>query len=146
MSSTSRSDTVWKTGGKLYEVRPDAKVSGVDRGGSGAAIATLHTKAFIVDQRRLFLGSFNWDPRSVDINTELGVIIDSPQIAESVAEAVDQQLNSTTYEVILNDKGKIRWVDRSGDEEKELKKEPQTSFWRRFMAGFYRIFPIKGQL
>ena len=135
-----------KKGVKLYEARPDAEVKGVDRGGFGAANATLHTKGFIVDRRILFLGSFNWTPRSFAINTELGVIIDSPQIAKPMAEAIDQQLNLKTYEVILNDKGKVRWVDRSGDEEIELKKEPQTGFLRRLLVRFYGLLPIKRQL
>jgi len=133
-------------GVEIYEVRPDAGVSGVDRGGGGAALATLHTKGFIVDRRELFFGSFNWDPRSVDINTELGVIIHSPELAGFVAQKVDQYLNANTYAVILNDKNQLRWVDRSGDEEVILDKEPQTGFWRRFSVGFMRILPVKGQL
>ena len=142
-----------ESGVKLYEVRPDAVVAGtersgldLDRGGRGAAIATLHTKAFAVDRQHLFIGSFNWDPRSIDINTELGVIIDSPPLAGAAVERLRQQLNRMTYEVVLNDKGKIRWIDNIGDEPVILDKEPQTSFWRRFSVGFYRIFPIKGQL
>ena len=50
------------------------------------------------------------------------------------------------YEVILNDKGQVRWVDRAGDQEVILDKEPQTGWWRRFTVGFYRILPIKSQL
>ena len=140
-------------GVKLYEVRPDAAIAGtersgieLDRGGRGAAIATLHTKAFAVDRQHLFIGSFNWDPRSVDINTELGVIIDSPSLAGAAVERFRQQLNQMAYEVVLNDKGKVRWIDTAGDEPVVLDKEPQTGFWRRFTVGFYRMFPVKGQL
>ena len=142
-----------ENGVKLYEIRPDAAVAGtersgieLDRGGRGAAIATLHTKAFAVDRQHLFIGSFNWDPRSVDINTELGVIIDSPSLTGAAVERFRQQLNRMAYEVVLNDKGKVRWIDNAGDEPVVLDKEPQTGFWRRFSVGFYRILPIKGQL
>ncbi|MDH3513131.1 MAG: phospholipase D family protein [Gammaproteobacteria bacterium] len=142
-----------ENGVKLYEVRPDSVVSGtersgieLDRGGGGAAIATLHTKAFAVDRQHVFIGSFNWDPRSVDINTELGVIIESASLAGSSVDRVRQNLPTTAYEVVLNDKGKVRWIDNAGDQPVVLDKEPQTSFWRRFSAGFYRILPIKGQL
>ena len=163
--------TLLKNGVKLYEVRPDAAVkgtersglagssieesaaensgaeaAGVDRGGRGAAIATLHTKAFAVDREHLFIGSFNWDPRSVDINTELGVIIESSAMSEKSVSRLEQNLDTTAYEVVLNDQGKIRWIDNAGDEPVILDKEPQTSFWRRFAVGFYRILPIKGQL
>jgi putative cardiolipin synthase len=142
-----------ENGVKLYEVRPDVAVSGTERsgiersrGGKGAAIATLHTKAFIVDRQRFFIGSFNWDPRSVDINTELGVIIDSPALAGFGVDQLSRNRSRTTYEVVLNEKGKIRWIDNAGDEPVVLDKEPQTGFWRRFSVGFYRIFPIRGQL
>ncbi len=62
----------------LYEVKPDAdreKHRGVNWGESRSG---LHAKAFTVDDRYLFVGSFNWDPRSVNINTEMGILIDCP--------------------------------------------------------------------
>jgi len=142
-----------ENGVRIFEVRPDASISGVERGGmsenrggAGAAIATLHTKAFIVDRERIFIGSFNWDPRSAFINTELGVIIDSPEIAGFAADALYADADQNAYEVVLNDQNQIRWIDRAGDEEVVLSKEPQTGFWRRFSVGFYRMWPIKGQL
>jgi putative cardiolipin synthase len=135
-----------KAGIKIFEVRADAVISGVDRGGSGAALATLHTKAFLVDRKHFFLGSFNWDPRSVNINTELGVIIDSPELGALMGQQIDLSLDDETYEVVLNEKGKLRWVDRRAEEEAWLDKEPQTSWWRRFSVGFMRILPGKSQL
>jgi putative cardiolipin synthase len=135
-----------KKGVKIYEVRRDASIEGVDRGGSGAALATLHAKAFVVDRQKFFLGSFNLDPRSININTELGVIVDSAEISGAYATAIDEDLDAMTYEVILNDKDQLRWVDRQGEEEIILSKEPQTSWWQRFSAGFMRILPVKSQL
>jgi putative cardiolipin synthase len=136
-----------KMGVKLYEIKHDpTDVYGVARGGPDASLATLHTKAFIVDRNNLFVGSFNWDPRSVDINTELGVIIESPELGGLTAGLVDESLATRTYEVILNEQGEVRWVDHAGDEPVVLTKEPDTSWWRRFTAGFYRILPVKGQL
>jgi len=135
-----------KAGVRIYEVRADAVVSGVDRGGSGATLATLHTKAFLVDRERFFLGSFNWDPRSANINTELGIIIDSPEMGAWAGEQVDLSLDKMAYEVVLDDNENLRWIDRHGEEEVCLDKEPQTSWWRRFSVGFMRILPGKGQL
>lgn len=135
-----------RAGVEFYEVRPDATLPGVNRGKPSAALATLHTKAFVVDRKELFFGSFNWDPRSVDINTELGVIMKSPKLAQEVAARLDAKLASQTYEVFLNENGRVRWADRRGEEEVILKKEPQTSWWRRFTVGLYRILPIKSQL
>ncbi len=135
-----------KMGVKIYEVRHTATLEGVDRGGAGASLATLHTKAFVVDRKELFVGSFNWDPRSVNINTELGVIMKSPELAEKVAGIIDRYRDTKAYAVILNEKGKLRWVDRSSGEDVILTKEPDTTWGRRFNAGFMRILPIRGQL
>ena len=134
-----------RAGVRIFEARADATVVGVDRGGSGAALATLHTKAFLVDRERLFLGSFNWDPRSVYINTELGVLIDSPELGAFVSQRIEMGLDDMTYEVVLDD-DQLRWVDRRGEEEVWLDKEPDTSWWNRFSVGFMRILPIKSQL
>ena len=135
-----------KAGVKIYEVRADADVSGSELTAASGAKATLHTKAFVVDQRELFIGSFNFDPRSANINTELGVIIRSPELAERFSTNVAAALPKQTFEVFLNEKGKLRWRAIEDGEEVIYKKEPQTSWWQRFKAGFMRILPIRGQL
>jgi putative cardiolipin synthase len=133
-------------GVELHEMRVTAEVAGVERGGSGAELATLHTKAFMVDRQDIFFGSFNWDPRSANINTELGVVIESPELGAMIGERVDEGLAERTYQVILNDKGKIRWLDESGEEPVILDKEPDTTWWRRTKAQMGRILPVRGQL
>ncbi len=135
-----------KSGVKIYEMRDDADVSGAQLVAASGAKATLHTKAFIVDRKEIFIGSFNFDPRSININTELGVIIQSPEIAGPLADRVDAALAEQTWELFLEN-GRLRWrgVDDDGNEIIE-KREPQTSWWTRFKAGFARILPIRGQL
>ena len=86
------------------------------------------------------------DPRSAFINTELGVIIDSPSLAEEFAALADEVLPTNAWEVFLNKDGKLRWRGLEDGQEKIFKKEPQTSAWERFVAGFFRILPIRGQL
>ena len=73
-----------KAGIKLFEVRADADVAGTEFVNASGAKATLHTKAFVVDREQVFIGSFNFDPRSANINTELGVIIKNPEMGESL--------------------------------------------------------------
>ncbi len=135
-----------KMGVKLYE----AKASGINqeykRVGNDQSQATLHTKAFMVDRKKIFIGSFNWDPRSMNINTELGVIIDSPAMGADATHNMAEKLMQKTYEVVLNEDGKLRWVDRSGEQPVTYSKEPETSGWKRFMVGFMGILPIKSQL
>ena len=135
-----------KAGVRIFEVRADADVSGSELVAASGAKATLHTKAFIVDRKELFIGSFNFDPRSANINTELGVIIRSPELAEEFATAIDAKLANQTYEVFLNEKGKLRWRGIEGGVEVIFDKEPQTTWSQRFGAGFMRILPIRGQL
>ena len=135
-----------EAGVKIREVRSTSKVEGVDRGGSGDSLATLHTKAFVVDCTDVFIGSFNWDPRSLYINTELGVIIKSAEMGSQVCENAPKEFDEQTYQLVLNDKGKIRWIDNSGEETVVYTKEPDTSWWQRFTVGFQRILPIRGQL
>jgi cardiolipin synthase C len=135
-----------KSGVKIFEVRPDADVAGAELMAAGGAKATLHTKAFIVDRREIFIGSFNFDPRSANINTELGVIIRSPEMADQSAELIETKLAGQTYEVFLNEKGKLRWRGLENGQEVILDKEPQTTWSQRFAAGFMRILPIRGQL
>ena len=135
-----------KSGVRIFEVRADADVSGSELVAASGAKATLHTKAFIVDRREVFIGSFNFDPRSAKINTELGVIIRSPEMAEHYAERVLAALPEQTFEVFLNEKGKLRWRGLKNGQEVIFDKEPQTTWWQRFVAGFMRILPIRGQL
>jgi putative cardiolipin synthase len=136
-----------EAGIKIFEVRADADVSGSEFMAFSGAKATLHTKAFIVDRRETFIGSFNFDPRSAYINTELGVIIRSPEIAEHFATLIETNAAAQTFEVFLNEKGKLRWRGLDGDgREVILDREPQTTWGQRFAAGFYRILPIRGQL
>jgi len=135
-----------QAGVKIFEVRADANVRGSELVAASGAKATLHTKAFLVDRKEVFIGSFNFDPRSAKINTELGVIIRSPELAERLAAEVDEALPKQTYEVFLNEKGQLRWRSLEDGEEVIYKKEPQTSWWQRFKAGFMRMLPIRGQL
>ncbi len=135
-----------KAGVKIYEVRADADVYGSELVAASGAKATLHTKAFIVDRREMFIGSFNFDPRSANINTELGVIIRSPELSDQSAKRIEAQLAEQTFEVYLNEKGKLRWRGLHDGAETIYDKEPQTTWSQRFAAGFMRILPIRGQL
>jgi putative cardiolipin synthase len=66
---------------------------------SGSSSASLHAKSFVFDRRQVFIGSLNVDPRSVDHNTEIGLIIDSPEIARRMAEWFDQRAAAVAFKV-----------------------------------------------
>lgn len=136
-----------RAGVEIYEVRRDAEFGGQEFFAASGAKSTLHTKAFIVDRRELFIGSFNFDPRSARINTEMGVIIRSPEMAQVSADAVDAALPNRAWKVELDDRGRLRWSGLdAGGQRLVYDREPQTSWWDRFRAGVVRILPIRGQL
>ena len=135
-----------QAGIKIYEVRPDADVQGTEFVDASGAKATLHTKAFIVDRKEVFIGSFNFDPRSAFINTEMGVIIRDPALCEAFLQGIEGSIDEQAFEVFLNEKGKLRWRTRDDGELTLYDKEPQTSWWQRFSAGVMRILPIRSQL
>jgi putative cardiolipin synthase len=135
-----------RNGVRLYEVRADSDVAGSEVVATGDTRSTLHTKAFIVDEREIFIGSFNFDPRSANINTEMGVIIRSPDIASDLAAGVKEALPAQTFELFLDENGALRWRGYDDGEEVILTREPQTTWSKRLGAGFMRILPIRGQL
>lgn len=136
-----------RRGVELYELRPDALEEKRRRELLGAAsIATLHTKALVYDRRAVFIGSFNLDPRSLLINTEMGVLIEGEALAERVARMIEEGLKpSNSYRVVLAD-GDVRWVLGGPDGAEILDTEPHTSWWDRFVASVLSLLPIKEQL
>jgi putative cardiolipin synthase len=134
-----------EAGVEIYEARPDADVAGTEFIDASGAKATLHTKAFVVDDKEVFIGSFNFDPRSADLNTELGVIIRDPELALVYAVLIDEALRDQAFEVFLNEDGKVRWRGYRHGEEIIYDKEPETTWGQRFSAWFARILP-KSQL
>ena len=100
----------------------------------------------MVDRRWLFVGSLNVDPRSIDINTEMGVVIDSTELSEELAVEIEAALKVNAYKVMLNEKGNLRWVALRNGEEVFFSKEPESSWWRRFQVGLYSLLPLEKQL
>ncbi|HNP36478.1 MAG TPA: phospholipase D family protein [Woeseiaceae bacterium] len=135
-----------EAGVKIYEARPDAEVISADLVAASGAKATLHTKSFMVDNKEIFIGSFNFDPRSVNLNTEMGVIIRNQELADEYVKLLHDKLPANAYEVFLNEKNDLRWRGLNDGAEVIYKKEPQTSWWDRFVVGFVRILPIRSQL
>lgn len=131
------------SGVKLYEVKvgqeQDKKHSWL-----GSSRTSLHAKVFIIDQYKTFVGSYNFDPRSAYLNTEMGVFVDSPQFAEQSIQAILSSLKNTTYRLKLDNDGDIAWVDDITG--KQYNTEPDTSIWLRFGAWFSGLLPIEKHL
>jgi len=104
---------------------------------------TLHTKGILIDRRYTFVGSLNLDPRSIDINTEMGVMIDSAALASLLTERALRHIPTMAYQLKLDDKNKISWHATIDGQQVVETKEPLTSGWRRFQAWFLKIAPEK---
>jgi len=121
-----------QAGVQLYELKPDASII-LDRAsevGIGAT-AGLHAKTYQVDGRAIFVGSFNLDPRSIDLNTEMGLVLHSPALASKLVSAVDAALPSSAYHVSLDGGGKLVWTDAAGE---LYDSDPGTSWALRTMV------------
>ena len=129
-----------KAGVRLFEMRAGEQKTQMSIFGSSAA--SLHAKTFVIDDKRVFVGSFNFDPRSVNLNTELGFIIESSELATKMEVAL---VNAPllAYELKLDDHGDIYWIAQTGESEIRYSKEPNTGFWKRFGVTFLSILPIE---
>ncbi len=132
-------------GVELYEVRVDASKLPEGSDQPSYDSVTLHIKALFVDRRHTFVGSLNLDPRSIDINTEMGVLIENADLAGGITDLILAKLPSFAYRVTENEKGKLRWTSVIDGQEVVETREPQTSRWLRFKAFMMRILP-EGQL
>ena len=105
--------------------------------------AALHGKAISIDRQQAFIGSFNFDPRSARLNTEMGLMIDSPAIAAGVADAVEGRLAALSYRVRLTGSGAIQWCEQSDGKEVVHDVEPGTTFLQRLGISFLSLLPIE---
>ena len=135
-----------RSGVRIYEVRPDAEVAGSQIVAASGAKSTLHTKAFLVDGKKVFIGSFNFDPRSANLNTESGVIIEWENMAGVFRAAVDDGLKAKAWELFLNEDDKLRWRGYQDGREVIYVNEPESTWVQRFIAGFIQLLPVKSQL
>ena len=129
-----------EAGVELYEVRADAVISTADRP-DAPDNKTLHTKLIIVDRQQVFAGSLNLDPRSIDLNAELGVNILSESLGEELADEFFESLEETAYRITLDERGRLQWEGTSNGVKVIETSEPSSSRWLRFKAWFFRIVP-----
>jgi putative cardiolipin synthase len=130
-----------QAGVELYELRVDAVTQSDDDDRSTIESVTLHTKAMVMDRRYTFIGSLNLDPRSIDINTEMGVLVDSTNMADVLAVPFLEVLPERAYRVVEDENGNLRWKATIDGEEIVETSEPQSGSWRRFKAFMSRILP-----
>ena len=129
---------------EVFELKPTAGAGeGEKKSWFGSSGASLHTKAALFDRRRVFVGSFNLDPRSVSLNCEQGVLVDDEVLAKELQARYDGATGGKfAWKLGRDAKGGLTWTDESGT----LDKEPQASFGRKLQSWMTRVLPLEKQL
>jgi putative cardiolipin synthase len=142
-----RREPLLRAGARIFEMRrsyaPPRVRRGKRPGRKGSSRASLHAKTFSVDRSRVFLGSFNFDPRSARLNTEMGFVIDSPALATAIAEAFVTDVPERSYEVRLSDSGALTWIIREEGREIVVDREPGVGPVRRFCLHVLAALPVE---
>ena len=130
-------------GVELYEARHDSiyireyETPPIESGFLG-----LHTKAFVVDDHMSFIGSPNIDPRSLMINTEIGMFIEGEEVARRLSDLIERDLSpAAAWRVYQDERGRLRWVSSAGT----VKKQPALGFLQRVTAFFINWLPLESQ-
>jgi len=137
----------------LYEVKP-LPGKPVPHGGTlkspSSGQFSLHAKAFVFDRKRTFIGSANFDSRSLNLNTEIGLMIESTEIARQVVARFDAIANPANSFVLALDQhdGRDELVWKSMKDGKQIvyNDEPGDDEWREFKVDLYATLPIEDQL
>lgn len=137
---------------KLYEFKPYIErnkrtwyevVTGNVIPAKGKNASSLHAKFFDIDGQ-VFIGSFNFDPRSANLNSEVGLIVESDILQNQISQSLDQYLPHIAYELKLNDQNQIIWLDHHKDGSvTEYKHDPETTKFQRFSMKVVSYLPIE---
>lgn len=131
-------------GVELHELKPSGEEG---RSVFGSRGASLHTKAFAIDGRLAFVGSFNLDPRSVALNTEMGTFIEDARIAEQLrAEHGRLIAPACSWRVRAAPAGGLSWTAEEGGRPVTMRHEPDTTLRMRVLARMLRWLPIESRL
>ncbi|SAL42713.1 phospholipase D/transphosphatidylase [Caballeronia peredens] len=145
-----------EAGVRLYELKPAAPSNDKDEKSQkkttfGSSKASLHAKTYVFDRTRIFIGSMNLDPRSVELNTEIGVYCESADAAEQVAGGIETNIDRIAWRVELRNDGtgnqRMVWIDTDANGKTiVLDSEPDVSALKRAGIWMMGILPIESQL
>lgn len=133
---------------RLFEMKREGPVPihGL-RSITGSSASSLHAKTFSVDGERVFVGSFNFDPRSANLNTEMGFLIESPVLAQGMRMAFDTTVPVLSYEVRRDPEGHLQWLEhrRSLDDAMPVAypHEPGATLWKRMAVWVVEKLPVE---
>jgi len=133
-----------RAGVRLFELKPTVERDAPrDKRAGGSSSASLHAKTFTLDRSRSFVGSFNFDPRSALLNTEMGLMIDSTELGARLAAVLENDVPRVAYEVGLSAGGELQWTERTASGETRHDTEPGAGPLRRGWIWFLSVLPIE---
>jgi putative cardiolipin synthase len=149
---SSHRHALLKGGVQLFELKPapGVKMTATDIGTSSGV--SLHAKSFVVDRRYVYIGSLNMDQRSKLLNTEMGVVVDSPQLAKAVAEFFDTATSpENAYHVVLgkpdgSHPSDLHWQASKDGKDVDYDSEPDAPMHRRIDVLLLKLLPIDALL
>ncbi|WP_374667386.1 phosphatidylserine/phosphatidylglycerophosphate/cardiolipin synthase family protein [Acinetobacter sp.] len=111
----------------------------------GLSRSSLHAKLMALDEKQVFIGSFNFDPRSAYLNTEIGVLLNSPSLARAVHTTMDQNLSKFAYKLVLDANQQINWkIKLENGQTRTYVKEPKMKWWQRAGMKIISWLPAEG--
>jgi cardiolipin synthase C len=141
-------------GVELYEIR--SRLGNTRGSGQTAAVSrygnySLHAKLFVFDRKKLFIGSMNFDQRSRHLNTEIGIIIDSPELAQQMAARFDAmaQLENAYAPTLVTGSpwhSPLVWHSEENGQAVEYSREPERRVWQRWELNFFSLLPLEKEL
>ena len=135
-----RRKALLQAGLEIYELKSvEAATAWVTPGKSAAS---LHAKTFEIDGRYVYVGSFNFDPRSAYLNTEMGLLLDSPQLARRLNSFFEAQVPNHSYRVQLDQKDRLQWIETTQGGKRAHRVEPHTSAFERIVVALISVLPI----
>lgn len=135
-----------RRGIELYELKPQSGVPDAphDRGLTGNSGSSLHAKTFTVDEGTLFIGSFNFDPRSAVLNTEMGLVIESEALAQQTHQRFSAAMRDRAWTLRLDKWGRVNWVEYAGEAGEIVHKhEPRCTWVQRLLVRLVWRLPIE---
>ncbi len=115
----------------LYELSPARTTASPRFGMFGKSLGRLHAKTAAIDNTSIFIGSMNLDPRSASQNTEMGLVVESPQLAREMMRIINVSKLQNSYRLRLDKAGMIEWLSSDGEQDIILTTEPESGFLKR---------------
>jgi putative cardiolipin synthase len=131
-------ETIKKEQGKLFTWLP------------GLSKSSLHAKTMAIDKKAMFVGSFNFDQRSLNINNEIGILFYEPELASNASAHFNDHIERLAFRVELvtdkNGKESLRWTGTEDGKQVVFDSEPYASFWKKLSVNLMRVLPIDSML